>query len=104
MKCGDICVMKDSNAVRGEWKLCKVVETYPDENGVVRNVKVLMPPPSLSDGSRDYKKGIAMIEVKRHVSNLIVIVPKESDDNETAIGEDCSLDFKDDQTGTTINS
>ena len=93
LKCGDICVMKDSNAVRGEWKLCKVAETYPDENNVVRNVKVLMPPPNLTDGSKDYKKGIAMIEVKRHVSNLIVIVPNENDDNETAIGEDCSLDL-----------
>ena len=85
--------MKDTNAVRGEWKLCKVAETYPDENNVVRNVKVLMPPPNLTDGSKDYKKGIAMIEVKRHVSNLIVIVPNENDDNETAIGEDCSLDL-----------
>ena len=70
--------------------MCKVVETYPDEKNVVRNVKVVMPPPSLDDGSKVYKKGFAMIEVKRHVSNLIVIVP--NDDEENAIGEDCSDD------------
>ena len=90
LKCGDICVMKDSNAVRGEWKMCKVIESFPDENNVVRNVKVVLPPPSLDDGSKVYKKGVAMIEVMRHVSNLIVIVP--NDDEENAIGEDCSDD------------
>ena len=76
---GDICVLKDSNALRGEWRLCIVEEVYPDENKVVRNVAVKTPPPSLLDGSREYKKGMAMNTLKRHVSNLIVIVPNHAD-------------------------
>ena len=27
---GDVCLLKDSNALRGEWRLVKVSETYPD--------------------------------------------------------------------------
>ena len=73
---GDICVLRDNNALRGEWKMCRVVEVYPDMDDVVRNVKVALPPPSI-DGSKDYKKGMEKSEVKRHVSNLIVIVPAE---------------------------
>ena len=71
-----MCVLKDSNALRGEWRMCRVIEVYPDDTNVVRNVKVILPPPSL-DGSREYKKGLEKSEVKRHVSNLIVIVPAE---------------------------
>ena len=76
---GDVCVLKDSNALRGEWHLCIVEEVYPDENKVVRNVAVKTPPPSLLDSLREYKKGMAMNTLKRHVSNLIVIVPNHAD-------------------------
>ena len=56
--------------------MCRVIEVYPDDSGSIRNVKVALPPSSL-DGSREYKKGLEKSEVKRHVSNLIVIVPEE---------------------------
>jgi len=56
--------------------MCRVVEVYPDMDDVVRNVKVALPPPRI-DGSKDYKKGMEKSEVKRHISNLIVIVPAE---------------------------
>ena len=74
---GDVCVLKDPNALRGEWRLCRVKEVYPDSNMLVRNVSVTVPPPSLLDGSCEYKKGVVMNDLKRHVSNLIVIVPSE---------------------------
>ena len=49
---------------------------FPDCNGLVRNVKVALPPASI-DGSSVYKKGLEKIYVERHVKNLIVIVPCE---------------------------
>ena len=68
--------------------MSRVVETYPDEHGKVRNVKLTVPPPGL-DGSRVYR-GPAMSEVERHVSNVIVIVPNDDEDDledlETGIG------------------
>ena len=51
MKIDDVCVMKDSNTMRGEWRLCRVIEVYPDKEGVVRNVKVIAAPPSKTDGT-----------------------------------------------------
>ena len=37
---GDICKLKDSNAIRGDWRICEVVKGYPDAQNVVRNVDV----------------------------------------------------------------
>ena len=76
---GDVCVLKDSNALRGEWRLCRVKETLPDDDGKVRNVVVTVPPPSLSllKGAQ-YPKKVSMIDLDRHVKNLIVIVPSPS--------------------------
>ena len=56
--------------------LCRVKETFPDEEGRVRNVVVTVPPPSLSllKGAQ-YPKKLSMIDLDRHVENLIVIVP-----------------------------
>ena len=67
--------------------MCLVKDVFPDNDGVVRNVVVTVPPPSL-DGSPNYNGGVAMIDLKRHVSNLIVIVPKD----EIGHGEDCKDD------------
>ena len=94
---GDICMMKDSNSLRGLWKLCRVTKVLPDEHGVVRNVMINVPSPSLS-ASRIYPKKVAMNELKRHVSNLIVIVPNEdaykydSEVEKLVIGGECEED------------
>ena len=65
--------------------MARVIETFPDEHGKVRNVKLSVPPPGL-DGSPDYVPQ-AMSEVERHVKNVIVIVPNddEEEDHETGI-------------------
>ena len=59
--------------------MCRVVEVYPDSAGVVRNVMVMAASPSSIDGSPTYQKHAAKVYLKRHVSNLIVIVPNEND-------------------------
>ena len=86
---GDICSMKDPNAMRGEWRMCRVKEVYPDSDGVVRNVMVTVSPPSHTTGSRDYAKNFAKIHMKRHVSNLILL--EEATNPEIGHGEDCQL-------------
>ena len=87
VKVDDVCMLKDANAMRGEWRMSRVVETYPDEHGKVRNVKLKVPPPKL-DGKPEYRPP-AMSEVDRHVKNIIVIVPNDDEekleDHETAI-------------------
>ena len=38
----DICLLRDSNMVRGDWRLCEVVEVFPDAKKCVRNVEVVV--------------------------------------------------------------
>ena len=71
---GDVCLSKDSSTVQGEWRICQVSSVFPDENGVARNVEVKVVP--IQSSSADYKSVIPY-HLKRHVSNLIVLVPPE---------------------------
>ncbi len=37
---GDIVVIVDSTAPRGSWLMGRVLEVFPDKNGLVRSVRV----------------------------------------------------------------
>ena len=84
----DICVLKDSNAYRGEWRLCRVTNVFPDGNGKVRNVEVMVKPRQSGVGPYIPTKPI---KLTRHVCNLIVIVP--ANEKENRIGDDLPAVF-----------
>ena len=54
LQIGDVCVVRDQNALRGEWRKAVVSDVFPDENNVVRNVEISVTPPGL-DSSPSYK-------------------------------------------------
>ena len=86
MKVGDVCLLKDAEAFRAEWRLARVTTTFPDRRGKVRNVEVRVVPSR--DSSRKYKP-VQPNYLKRHVSNLIVLVPAEDQvgvENDSKIG------------------
>ena len=70
----DVCLIKDSNVLRGEWRLGRVTTCYPDTHGRVRNVELLVKPQQ--SGSVNYTP-TAPIYLKRHFGSVIVIVPAE---------------------------
>ena len=72
LQVGDVCVLRDKNTLRGEWRLARVTDVYPDSKGLVRNVKVKV---CNTDGKPNYASSPQYL--RRHVSNLIVIVPAE---------------------------
>ena len=74
LQCGDVCMLYDKGNLRGEWRLVVVTQTFPDENDVVRNVEVKSFPKQ--DGSPVYHPSNPSF-LKRHVSSLVVLVPKE---------------------------
>ena len=74
MTIGDICLLKDSNAYRGEWRLCEVASVSPDDRGRVRNVRVMVKPKQ--GGSPQYIPATP-IYLNRHVSNLVLLIPAE---------------------------
>ena len=83
---GDICLMKDSNAFRGEWRLCEVNKTFPDAKKKVRNVQLRLKP---RQGSSTKYVPTVDVTVKRHVGDLIVLVPvEEREDVQPSQNED----------------
>lgn len=69
----DIVLVKDSNAIRGSWKLAQVVTATPGSDGKVRNVTLRYKsgqPGSKYKGQRD-------ILIDRSVHNIVVILPIE---------------------------
>ena len=71
---GDVCVLRDSNCLRGEWRFCRVSKVYPDVHNRVRNVEVKVV--SKQDSTLRYNPGSPNY-LNRHVCNLILLVPVE---------------------------
>ena len=57
----DFVIMADSNAVRGRWSAGRILQVFPGEDGLVRNVEVKM------------ASGTYM----RPITNICVIYPAE---------------------------
>ena len=65
-----------------------MTEVFPDSNGIVRNVEVKVAP--RYKGRGPYQSQV-LYQLKRHVSNLIVIVPvEETKDKEVTNQEEVS--------------
>ena len=80
----DVVVVRDSNALRGEWRLAIVSKCYPDRLGKVRNVELVVKP---KQGGHGQYMSTPPIEIKRHVNNVIVLVPVEDQEDVNLNGE-----------------
>ena len=74
LRVDDVCLLKDQDCFRGEWRLSRVVDVFPDRFGNVRNVEVMVKP--TQDGCPRYHPSGGQ-KLRRHVSNLVVLVPAE---------------------------
>ena len=74
VKVGDIVLIKDSNALRGNWKMGRVSKVKPSADSYVRRCsafyKQVLP-------GKDIPK--SRITIERPVQDLIVIVPIEGE-------------------------
>ena len=61
MRVDDVVNVADSNAVRGNWCIGRVVQVYPGKDGHVRNLKVKT----------------ATGEYRRPITKIVVIYPAE---------------------------
>lgn len=76
VKVGDVVLIQDSNAVRGQWKMGRVTQAFPGDDERVRKVEVqykCFPP---DDKSKEYK-GNSYTTIQRPVQRLVVILPVE---------------------------
>ena len=51
----DIVIIKDESLPRNRWKLGRVDETYPNDDGLIRKVRVVIATDSLDDSGRPTK-------------------------------------------------
>ena len=79
LKVGDLVILKDDSIPRNCWKLARVAETYPDEDGLVRKVKVAVANQS-GDGDGSSLKGSRISHLDRLVQKLVFLM--SSDENE----------------------
>ena len=70
---GDIVLLQDSNALRGEWRLARISKTHPSSDGKVRKVTLSY---RHLDNTINYKGG-ALTNIERPVQNLVVILAAE---------------------------
>lgn len=86
---GDIVWIADQNALRGQFKLGRVISVNPDSKGVVRDVNVRTFPSypvpitkplkarAYDPGSKSQKKKIPSTVLHRDVRRLVVLLPVE---------------------------
>ena len=76
VKEGDVVLIADSNAVRGQWKIARVSKTFPGKDGKVRNVELQYKNGRKREPLKTYK-GQGYVTIDRPVHKLVVIVPVE---------------------------
>lgn len=82
---GDVVWLCDQNALRGQFKLGRVVSTNPDRKGVVRDVNIRIFPsycipitkPLKGKPSHPVKEKIQATILHRDVRRLVVLLPAE---------------------------
>ena len=79
VKVGDVVLIQDSNLVRGNWKLGKVITAKPSKDERVRRVEIVYKNTKPGEHVKTYRGG-GYVTVERPVQRIIVIVPV--DENE----------------------
>jgi hypothetical protein len=71
---GDVVLLKEESIARNQWRTARVEETYPDEDGLVRRVKIAVSDQLLNErGQRTRPASV----LERPVQKLIVLMKSE---------------------------
>lgn len=66
----DIVIVMDENLPKNRWKLARVQEAFPSDDGLVRKVKMAIATESLDDSGRPTKP---IVYLERPVQKLILL-------------------------------
>ena len=81
LKTGDIVLVQDRKALRGQWKLAEVLEAIPGRDGKVRDVTLRYKiQASGKQASSSKYKGAPDTVVQRSVHRLVLILEADHDD------------------------
>lgn len=74
----DVVIMKDDSSPRNMWKLARVDQTHPDDDGLVRKVRIAVADHSLDNKGRRTR---AVVFLERPIQKLILLLPADSDED-----------------------
>ena len=72
LEVGDVVIVKDIDTPRNRWKLAQIVETYPENDGLVRKVKIALADSTLDDEGR---RPISYLD--RPVQKLVLLLSRD---------------------------
>ena len=73
---GDVVLVADSNVLKGEYRLARVVKTTKSKDGIVRRATVAYKNYKVGEDVRVYK-GAKDSTVERSIQNLSLLIPVE---------------------------
>ena len=77
---GDVVLIQDSNAIRGNWKMAKVFKTFTDDDGKVR--KAIVEYKNLDSEDKSEYTGKTFTRIERPVQKLVVLLPVDYNEHE----------------------
>ncbi|XP_077397336.1 BCAS3 microtubule associated cell migration factor isoform X1 [Festucalex cinctus] len=81
VKVGDVVWIADQNALRGQFRLGRVIATYPDKKNVVRDADIKtcvgLPAPVVAKAWRKESHMPTAIVIRRDVRRLVILIPVE---------------------------
>ena len=80
---GDIVLLKDQSIARNHWKTARAEETYQDEDGLVRKVRIVVgDAQSTRNGKRIRNRSV----LERPIQKLILLFKSDSSDEDSSTG------------------
>ncbi|MCG7878636.1 MAG: hypothetical protein N0C90_20255, partial [Candidatus Thiodiazotropha endolucinida] len=77
MRVGDIVLLKDDNQPRNRWRIGRVVDTFKDEDGLIRKVKLVLADPNLNMKG---KRTDSLTFLERPVHKLVLLLESETEE------------------------
>ncbi len=80
VKVGDLVWVADPNALRGQFRLGRILTVYPDSKGIVRDADIVTCaglPVSLVGGRKKRSSSLPRTVIRRDVRRLVVLLPVE---------------------------
>lgn len=74
----DVVIIKDDNLPRNSWKIARVDETYPDDDGLVRKVRLKVADRNLDDNGRPTGP---VTNLYRPVQKLVLLLSREESED-----------------------
>ena len=78
VKIGDVVIIQDSKQIRGNWRLARVSNVFPSDDGRVRRVELQYKNEKPGEPVKKYA-GSPYLKIQRPIQRIVVIVPIDED-------------------------